>query len=108
MSAAPVAGFTSWRSVALACITLTAIGTAGFLVIYLTTLQDIDPLHVGNTAGMLGAVGNTAYGALSPWIGRLLDLHQTTLVFLLAGSLPWLAYLCIAPVIKSETHAIPA
>lgn len=108
MSAAPIAGFTAWRYLALACITLTAVGVAGFLVIYLTTVQDIDPLHVGTAAGMLGGVGNLAYGMLSPWIGRLSDLHQTTFVFLLAGALPWLAYLCIAPVIKTQLHATRA
>ncbi|MCU1258993.1 MAG: sugar phosphate permease [Bryobacterales bacterium] len=106
MSLAPLAGFTAWRYLALACIALTAVGVAGFLVIYLTTLQDLDPEHVGTVAGMLGGLGNLVYGMLTPSIGRLSDLHQTAIVFLLIGGLPWLAYLCIAPVITAQSNAI--
>ncbi len=107
MSSAPLAGFTPWRFLALACIALTAVGVAGFLVIYLTTVQDVDPLHVGTTAGMLGGLGNLVYGVLAPWIGRLADLHQTAVIFSLIGVLPWVAYLCIAPVIKAQAYARP-
>lgn len=106
MSCAPIAGFTPWRYLALACIALTAAGVAGFLVIYLTTLQDLDSEHVGITAGMLGGVGNLVYGFLTPSIGHLSDLHQTAIVFALIGALPWLAYFCIAPVINAQSHAI--
>ncbi|HWB96736.1 MAG TPA: hypothetical protein VG672_08545, partial [Bryobacteraceae bacterium] len=80
----------------LGCIILTAIGVAGFLVIYLTLVQDLDPAHVGTTAGLLGGLGNLCYGLVSPYIGRLADLHQTGLTFLLIGVLPWLAYGSIA------------
>ncbi len=107
MSSAPIAGFTPWRFLALACIALTAVGVAGFLVIYLTTVQDVDPLHVGTTAGMLGGLGNLVYGMLAPWIGRLADLHQTAVIFSLIGVLPWVAYLCISPVIKAQSYARP-
>lgn len=106
MSCAPLAGFTPWRYLSLACIALTAVGTAGFLVIYLTSLQDIDPLHVGTTAGLLGGIGNLSYGLVAPSIGRLSDLHQTSTIFLLIGALPWLAYFCISPVIRAQSHAI--
>jgi MFS-type transporter involved in bile tolerance (Atg22 family) len=106
MSCAPIAGFTPWRFLALACIALTAVGVAGFLVIYLTTVQDVDPLHVGTTAGMLGGVGNLVYGMLAPWIGRLSDLHHTAVIFSLIGVLPWVAYLCIAPVIREQSYVI--
>jgi MFS transporter, ACS family, aldohexuronate transporter len=106
MSCAPLAGFTPWRYLALGCISLTAVGTAGFLVIYLTSLQDVDPLHVGTTAGLLGGIGNLSYGLLAPSIGKLSDLHQTSTIFLLIGALPWLAYFCISPVIRAQSNAI--
>ena len=106
MSCAAVAGFTRWRYLALGCIALTAMGVGAFLVVYLTSLQDLDPEHVGTTAGMLGGVGNLVYGLLSPSIGRLADLHESFIVFALIGALPWLAYVCIAPVIHSQSHAI--
>jgi ACS family hexuronate transporter-like MFS transporter len=102
MSCSAIAGFTS-RYVALVCIVLTAIGVAGFLVIYLTAVQDVDPAHVGTTAGMLGGLGNLVYGLLSPHIGRLSDLHQTALTFVLVGLLPWIAYVSIAPVVRRQT-----
>ncbi len=105
MSCAPIAGVTRWRFVALTCIALTAVGVAAFLVVYLTAVQDVDPQHVGATAGMLGGVGNLIYGMLAPGIGLLSDLHQTAVVFSLIGVLPWLAYLCIAPVIRAQSNA---
>ena len=67
-----------------------------FLVVYLTLVQDLDPLHVGAAAGMLGGLGNLSYGLVSPYIGRLADSHQTGLTFTLVGTLPWLAFLAIA------------
>jgi hypothetical protein len=106
MSCAPIAGFTPWRYLALACIGLTATGAAVFLVTYLTAVQDIDPAHVGATAGMLGGLGNLIYGLLAPWIGRLSDLHQSGAIFLLIGILPWFAYFCIIPVIREQSNAI--
>jgi len=105
MSCAPVAGFTRWRFLALACIALTAVGVAGFLVIYLTAVQEVDPLHVGTTAGMLGGLGNLVYGMLAPGIGRLSDQHQTAVIFSLIGILPWVAYFCIATVIRAQSYA---
>lgn len=95
MSSAVVAGTTQFRQVALVCITLTAMGVAGFLVIYLTLVQDVDPLHVGTVAGLLGGLGNLVYGVLSPVIGHLADLRQTSLTFLCVAILPWMAYLTI-------------
>ncbi|MCC6863029.1 MAG: MFS transporter [Bryobacterales bacterium] len=95
MSSAAMAGITPSRYLALALLTLTAIGVAGFLVLYLTLVQDLDPLHVGTAAGMLGGLGNFSYGLLSPYIGRLADLHQTAWTFTLVGVLPWLAFLAI-------------
>jgi hypothetical protein len=106
MSSAVLAGFTPWRYVALGCTALTAVGAAGFLVVYLTSLQDVDVLHVGTTAGILGGISNLGYGFLAPSIGRLSDLHQTALVFLVIAALPWLAYSAIAPVIRAQSHAI--
>jgi hypothetical protein len=83
-------------------LTLTALGVAGFLVIYLTMVQDLEPGYVGITAGMLGGLGNLAYGGLSPYIGRLADLHQTVLIFSLIGLMPWLAFAAIFFGLKSR------
>jgi hypothetical protein len=69
----------------------TALGVAGFLVIYLTLVQDIDPANVGTSAGLLGGLGNLAYGSFSPYIGRLSDLGHTGVTFVLVGVLPCLA-----------------
>lgn len=95
MSSAAAAGITPSRYAALTLLVLTAIGVAGFLVIYLTLVQDLDPLHVGAAAGMLGGLGNFSYGLVSPYIGRLADSHQTGLTFALVGLLPWVAFLAI-------------
>ena len=104
MTTAVPAGITPFRYVALACIVLTAMGVAGFLVVYLTLVQSLDPLHVGAAAGMLGGLGNLAYGIASPFIGRLADLHRTGLTFVFIGLLPWLAYLSIIRVARVETE----
>jgi ACS family hexuronate transporter-like MFS transporter len=96
MSSAVLVGFTSAHYLALALLVLTAAGVAGFLVIYLTLVQDLDPAHVGAAAGLLGGLGNLAYGAISPYIGRLADLRETALTLTLIGVLPWIAYAAIA------------
>lgn len=95
MSSAALAGMVGNRYVAIALLMFTALGVAGFLVIYLTLVQDLEPDHVGAAAGLLGGAGNLAYGFFSPYIGRLADLQQTTLTFGLIGLLPWLALLAI-------------
>lgn len=95
MSSAALAGLVGNRYAAVALLMLTALGVAGFLVIYLTLVQDLEPDHVGAAAGLLGGTGNLAYGFFSPYIGRLADLQQTTLTFGLIGLLPWLALLAI-------------
>jgi MFS-type transporter involved in bile tolerance (Atg22 family) len=102
MSCAAPAGFIRYRTIAVGCIVLAAVGVAGFLVIYLTLVQEVEPLHVGATAGMLGGIGNLAYGLVSPYIGRLADLRETRLTFLLAGVLPWLVYLTIYQVTREK------
>jgi sugar phosphate permease len=109
MSFAAIAGFTPFRYLALLSIILTAIGVAAFLVIYLTLVQSVDPLHTGAAAGMLGGLGNLSYGLLSPYIGRLSDLNQTSVTFLLIAVLPWVAYLSISRVIGlKEPTVVPA
>jgi MFS transporter, ACS family, hexuronate transporter len=90
MSAAALTGLAP-RFAALVCLVLTAIGVAGFLVIYLSLVQNVDPRHVGACSGLLGGLGNLSYGIVSPYIGRLADLNQTGITLLLAGVLPWLA-----------------
>jgi len=100
MSTAIIAGMAPSAYVALGCLVLTAAGVAGFLVIYLTLVQDVDPAHVGATAGMLGGIGNIAYGLVSPYIGHLADLNQSAIMFVLIGTLPWLAFLSIYPVAR--------
>jgi len=95
MSFAAAAGLTPSRFLAVGFLMLTALGVAGFLVIYLTLVQDVEPEYVGATAGLLGGIGNLAYGVLSPYIGRLADLQETTLTFILISVLPWLAFAAI-------------
>jgi sugar phosphate permease len=99
---AVAAGIASNRYVAVGCLALTAVGVAGFLVIYLTLVQDLDPAYVGLSSGLLGGFGNLTYGYLSPYIGRLADLHETSLTFMLMGLLPWLAFLAILPEVKEQ------
>jgi len=106
MSSAALVGFIPQRALAIVLLVFTAIGVAGFLVIYLTLVQDLDPEHVGAAAGLLGGLGNLAYGAVSPYIGRLSDLHETTWTFLLVGLLPWLALSAILFGSKSRIYAL--
>jgi ACS family hexuronate transporter-like MFS transporter len=86
------AGLTSYRYVAVAFLALTGMGVAGFLVIYLTLVQDLDPANVGMSAGLLGGLGNLVYGYVNPYIGLLADRNRSFLVLVLAGLLPWLAF----------------
>ncbi|RPJ54085.1 MAG: MFS transporter [Acidobacteria bacterium] len=102
MSFAAAAGLTPNRFLAVGFLMLTALGVAGFLVIYLTLVQDVEPEYVGATAGLLGGIGNLAYGSLSPYIGRLADLQETTLTFILISLLPWLAFGAIFFVVGRE------
>lgn len=99
MTAAAGAGYVPGGGTAVALLAMTAVGVAGFLVIYLTLVQEVDPDNVGATAGLLGGIGNLSYGLLSPYIGRLADLGRSRSVFLLAGLLPWLAFLAIRRVL---------
>jgi sugar phosphate permease len=95
MLSAVAAGLTPSRFLAVGFLALTGVGVAGFLVIYLTLVQDLDPAHVGVTSGLLGGLGNLAYGFLSPYIGLLADLHQSFLTLTLVGVLPWLAFIAV-------------
>ena len=95
MLSAVAAGLTPTRFLAVGFLALTVVGVAGFLVIYLTLVQDLDPAHVGVTSGMLGGLGNLAYGFLSPYIGLLADLHKNFLTLALIGVLPWLAFFAL-------------
>jgi ACS family hexuronate transporter-like MFS transporter len=106
MSCAAPVGFTQSRTIALACIILTAVGVAGFLVIYLTLVQEVEPLHVGAASGMLGGLGNLCYGLVSPYIGHLADLRETTLTFLFVGLLPWLGFLTILSVVQARPKGL--
>lgn len=92
MLSAVVAGLSPYRYVAVVCLGLTSMGMAGFLVIYMTLAQDLDPMYVGVTSGLLGGLGNLVYGYMSPYIGLLSDLHRSFLTLILIGVLPWLAF----------------
>jgi ACS family hexuronate transporter-like MFS transporter len=94
LSAIP-AGLTPYRYVAVFFLALTGMGVAGFLVIYLTLVQDLEPAYVGISSGLLGGLGNLAYGYASPYIGLLADQNKSFLVLVLAGLLPWLAFVAI-------------
>jgi ACS family hexuronate transporter-like MFS transporter len=95
LSSSIVAGLTPYRYVAVGCLGMTGMGMAGFMVIYLTLLQDLDPSHVGVTSGLLGGLGNLVYGYLNPYIGRLADMKESFIIFILIGCLPWLAFLAV-------------
>jgi ACS family hexuronate transporter-like MFS transporter len=102
MSTAGGAGVFVNPYLCVACLVLTALGVAGFLVIYLTLVQDLDPAHVGASAGLLGGLGNLAYGLLSPFIGRLSDFRKTELIFVLLGFLPWFSFAAILPATRTD------
>lgn len=88
-------GLTSSRLLAVGGLVATALGGGGFVVVYQTLLQDIDPANVGVVAGLLGGLGNLVYGYLSPYIGLLADLKKTSLTLTIVGLLPWLAFAAI-------------
>jgi ACS family hexuronate transporter-like MFS transporter len=94
LSAIP-AGLTPNRYAAVIFLALTGVGVGAFLVIYLTLVQDLDPAYVGVTSGLLGGLSNIAYGAVSRYIGLLADRHDTVLILLLIGILPWFAFAAI-------------
>lgn len=70
-----------------------------FWLLSVSAVIDWIPLYLKTerraTAGLLGGIGNLSYGLVSPYIGRLADLGRSRSVFLLAGLLPWLAFLAI-------------
>jgi ACS family hexuronate transporter-like MFS transporter len=92
MAAAIPAGLTPSRYAAVFFLALTGVGVGAFLVIYLTLVQDLDPAYVGVSSGLLGGLSNIAYGGVSRYIGLLADHHDTYLILLLIGFLPWLAF----------------
>ena len=102
LGSAVAAGLTPNRYVAVGCLAVTGMGMAGFMVIYLTLAQDLDPAHVGATSGLLGGMGNLVYGYMSPYIGRLADMKESFLTLTLIGCLPWLAFLVIFWGIKEK------
>jgi ACS family hexuronate transporter-like MFS transporter len=104
MTSAIGVGFVTSDNAALARLVLTAIGVAGFLVVYLTLVQELSPMHTGAAAGILGGMGNMAYALVSPLIGRLADVNQSGITFLLMGSLPWLALISILPVARRSSY----
>lgn len=92
MLAAIPAGLSANAYAAVGCLALTGMGVGAFLVIYLTLVQDLDPAYVGISAGLLGGLSNLAYGAVGRYIGLLADRHDTYVVLMLMGVLPWLAF----------------
>lgn len=102
MLSAVAAGLTSSRYLAVILLAFTGMGAAGFLVIYLTLLQDLDPAHVGVSSGLLGGFGNLAYGYLSPYVGLLAGMQKTFLTLTLVGVLPWLAFITMLWGMKGE------
>ena len=99
-----LAGLIRYRYLVVVLLAMTSMGAAGFLVIYQTLLQDIEPTYVGITSGLLGGIGNLAYGYLSPYIGRLADLHKSFITLILIGILPSLACVAILCGLKSNNH----
>jgi ACS family hexuronate transporter-like MFS transporter len=103
MGSAAGAGLTPSRYVAVLLLALTGMGTGGFLVIYLTLVQDLAPRHIGISTGLLGGMGNLVYGFFSPYVGMLADLHRNGLTLTLIGTLPWLAFFAVVFAIPGET-----
>jgi MFS transporter, ACS family, hexuronate transporter len=95
MLSSAAAGVISYRYLVVVLLAMSSMGVAGFLVIYQTLIQDIEPGYIGISSGLLGGIGNLAYGYLSPYIGRLADLHKTFITLILVGVLPWVACLAI-------------
>ena len=106
MTSAIGVGFVKSAYVALALLVLTAIGVAGFLVIYLTLVQELSPLHTGAAAGILGGMGNVAHALISPVIGRLADVNRCSITFVLIGVLPWVALISILPVARRPYRGV--
>ena len=88
-------GLTQYRYMAVILLALTGMGVAGFLVIYLTLVQDLERAYVGVSSGLLGGMGNLVYGYVSPYLGLLADRNRSYLILVLAGVLPWFAFLAI-------------
>ena len=105
MTTAAGVGFVPNNYAAVALMLFTALGVAGFLVIYLTLVQGLDSLRVGMAAGMLGGLGNLAYGLVSPMIGKLADAELSSLTFVCIALLPWLALAAIWTVVPSKEKA---
>jgi len=103
MGSAAAAGLTPSRYLAVALLALTGMGTGGLLVIYITLAQDLTPLHVGITSGLLGGLSNLAYGFLSPYVGMLADLHENSLTLVLIGTLPWVAFFALFWAVPRES-----
>jgi ACS family hexuronate transporter-like MFS transporter len=99
-----LAGTIRYRYLTVALLAITSMGVAGFLVIYQTLLQDIEPGYVGITSVLLGGIGNLVYGFLSPYIGRLADLHKSFITLVLVGVLPWLACVVVLCGLKSNSR----
>jgi ACS family hexuronate transporter-like MFS transporter len=95
MLSAVAAGITPYRYAAVLCLALTGIGVGGFLVIYLTLVQDLEPSYVGISSGLLGGLSNIAYGSVNRDIGLLADRHSSYLILILIGVLPWFAFSAI-------------
>jgi len=102
LGAAVPAGLTPYRYLAVGCLVFTGFGMAGFMLIYVTLAQDLDPARVGVTGGLLGGLGNLVYGYLSPYIGRLADMERSSFTLTMIGCLPWLAFLAIYVGIKAK------
>src|SRR5581483_11251310 len=94
LSAIPAA-LTPCRYAAVSFLALTGVGVGAFLVIYLTLVQDLEPAYVGITSGLLGGLSNIAYGAVSRYVGLLADWHDTWVILLFIGVLPWIAFAAI-------------
>jgi MFS family permease len=99
-----LAGSIRYRYLTVVLLAITSMGVAGFLVIYQTLLQDIEPGFVGITSGLLGGIGNLVYGFLSPYIGRLADLHKSFITLFLVGVLPLLACVVVLRGLKSNSR----
>ncbi len=104
MSSLVLTGLVDNNYIAIVFLVITATGVTGFMVIYLTLVQDVDLAYVGVVAGLLGGLGNLVYGFISPFLGLLADLKYTQLTFAVLAGLPWLAYLALSQLLQRDSR----
>lgn len=91
-------GQVSSAAMAVALLSVIALGTAAFMVNYFSFTQEVSVRHTGLVAGYLGALGNLFAAGFQPFAGMVKDL---------AGSYaPVFAIIGVAPIVGLAALAI--